>query len=64
MKERISTLGYDLAALTIIGLAAFAGQVTANYIPIFGRSPVVTRIVILEDRVDQLEKNLDKKIGF
>lgn len=64
MKDRIANLTYDFAVLLTIGLAAFGGQVVANSVPLFGNTPVVTRLVIIEDRLDALDEKVNRKIGF
>lgn len=64
MRERIANLGWDVMVLATIGLAAFGGQVIANHVPMFGQSPVVTRLIIIEDRLDALDEKVNRKIGF
>lgn len=64
MRERIANLGWDLMVLATIGLAAFGGQVLANTVPLFGQKPVVTRLVIIEERLDALDEKVNRKIGF
>ena len=64
MKERIGNLFYDFTVLTIVGIAAFGGQVFANHVSLFGHSPVVNRLQALEERQANTEAELTRKIGF
>lgn len=64
MRERVTNLAANALILVTIGIAAFTGQVVANYISLFGTSPIVNRIEALETRMDAAEGSLNKKIGF